>query len=202
MTHIPAFAVTINQQGGQADPTATLPILYDVIFAEAINPATFTTADITQGVSATGVTWNIINSGDNINFTLQATGAATDGTIVPSLAANVVQTALGANNASSTATDNSVTYRTKINVTVNQNGANPDPDDTLPANFDVVFSEAINPATFTTADITQNGTATGVTWSITPIGDNINFTVQATAIGGADGTLVPSINASGVSTSY
>jgi hypothetical protein len=44
------------------------------------------------------------------------------------------------------------------------------------------------------SDITQTGTATGITWSITDSGDHKNFTLQATAVVGA-GTLIPSIAA-------
>ncbi|MCO4793980.1 MAG: Ig-like domain-containing protein, partial [Bacteriovoracaceae bacterium] len=201
VTYIPAFAVTVNQKGAQADPTAGTPVEYDVVFGEAVNAATFTTADITQNGSATGITWNIINSGDNINFTLQATAITGDGTVIPSIGASTVQTTLGANNSASSATDNNVLYRTKINVTVNQKGGNPDPDLTLPAEFDVVFSEPITAATFTTADITQSGSATGVTWNIINSGDNINFTLQATATT-SSGTLIPSIANALVSTSY
>jgi hypothetical protein len=83
--------VTINQRGIQPDPDATLPIEFDVVFSDPIIPGTFTTADITQNGTATGVSWNLINLGDNQNYTLQAT-TASSGTIVPSISANLVST--------------------------------------------------------------------------------------------------------------
>ena len=65
----------------KADPTNALPIEFDVVFEEAIDPTTFTSADITQNGTATVDSWNIVNSGDNINFTLQATAISADGTV-------------------------------------------------------------------------------------------------------------------------
>lgn len=194
VTYSTNFDVTVDQKGAQADPTASTPVEFDVVFSEAIDNTTFTTADITQNGTATGITWNIINSGDDINFTLQATAITGGGTVIPSLAASVVQNSIGGNNNVSTATDNSVTYATDFTVTIDQKGAQADPTNSLPIEFDVVFERAITPATFTTADITQNGTATGVTWNIINSGDNINFTLQATAVTGT-GTIIPSIAA-------
>ena len=190
-----APTVTVNQAGAQADPTNVTPINFDVVFSEAINPATFTAADITQNGTSTGITWTITNSGDNINFTLAATVVATNGTVVPSISIGTFADAGGnTNTAASTSTDNSVTYNsTAPTVTVNQAGAQADPTNATPINFDVVFSEAINPATFTAADITQNGTSTGITWTITNSGDNINFTLAATVVT-TNGTVVPSIS--------
>ncbi len=193
-----APTVTVNQAGGQSDPVNSLPINFTVVFSEAISAATFTTADITQNGSATGITWSISDSGDHTTFTLAATAITGAGTVQPSIAANRVTDPAGNNNTASTATDNTVTYSTTgPSVTVNQAGGQSDPINTLPINFTVVFSSAVNAATFTTADITQNGTATGITWSITDSGDHTTFTLAATAITGA-GTVQPSIAANSV----
>jgi hypothetical protein len=188
------FDVTIEQKGAQADPTASTPVEFDVVFAEAINPATFTSADVTQNGTATGITWTVTDSGDATTFYLRATAVTGAGTIIPSLASDVVQNGAGANNNASTSTDNSVTYVDSFTVTINQKGAQADPTSSLPVEFDVVFERAITNATFTTADITQNGTATGVTWTITNSGDDINYTLRATAFTGT-GTIIPSISA-------
>ena len=79
-------------------------------------------------------------------------------------------------------TDGSVNYRTKIDVTVNQKDTQLDPAELLPIEFDVVFSEAISPGTFTTADITHSGDAVVDTWTITDTGDSRTFTLRATAV--------------------
>lgn len=109
-TYTASFDLTINQKLNQQDPSTGFPIEFDVVFTEAIDPATFTLADITQNGTATGIVWNIINSGDNINFILQATAITVAGTIIPSVAENLISTAGGSSNNASTSTDNSVTF--------------------------------------------------------------------------------------------
>ncbi|HOT45052.1 MAG TPA: DUF2341 domain-containing protein [Spirochaetota bacterium] len=297
--------VTVNQASGQIDPADTLPINFTVVFSEAINPSTFSTGDIHQNGTASGITW-ALSSSDNITWTLSATAVTTPGTLVPSMSASAVQDAAGNNSAASTSTDNNVTYDTmpptvilsasptslyenggqstvtatlsklssntvtvnlafsgtatnvtdytassanivinpgslsntmtitsvadafvegsetvvvdissvtngtesgtqqqtitildedtsRPSVTIDQASGQADPANTLPIHFTVTFSEPINPTTFTTADITQNGTATGITWNLSTA-DNITWTLSATAVTG-QGTLVPSIAA-------
>lgn len=67
----------------------------------------------------------------------------------------------------------------------------------LSIKFTVVFSESINTTTFDISDITQNGSAVGITWSVTNSGDNKTFTLSAIVSG--YGTLMPSIAAGQVS---
>jgi hypothetical protein len=197
VTYASTFDVTIEQGGSQVDPASVTPVEFAVVFSRDIDPLTFTTDDIQESGTATGVTWNIINSGDNINFTLQATAIVGDGTIVPSLLADKVQDPTGGNNTISTSLDNSVTYGSTFTVAIEQGGSQVDPAGTLNVQFDVVFAEAINPATFDGSDIFQNGTAPGVTWNVVHVSANTNFTVQATIIGG-EGTLIPSVKPTSV----
>ncbi|NOT04934.1 MAG: lamin tail domain-containing protein [Anaerolineales bacterium] len=77
-------------------------------------------------------------------------------------------------------------------VTVEQAIGQADPASTIPVNFTVVFSEAINASTFTTGDITQTGTISSslITWIITDSGDHTTFNLSATAVAG-NGTLIP-----------
>ena len=120
------LTVTVEQKVAQADPTGTLAIEFDVVFSEAIDDTTFVVGDVTQSGTATGITWNIINSGDDINFTLQATAITGAGTVVPSLGAGVVTTATATPNLISTSTDNSVAYQ-PLTVTIEQKVAQNDP---------------------------------------------------------------------------
>src|SRR5215207_7613096 len=196
-----APTVTINQATVQADPANTTPINFTVLFSEAINVSSFTTSDITQTGTANPLTWSITDSGNHISFTLSATSVAQSNvTLVPSISAGQVTDLAGTGNLASTSTDNSVTFvdNAPPTVTVNQASAQSDPASALPISFVVVFSEPLLPGTFTTADITQTGTATGITWTITnPLNDQRNFSLQATAVTGA-GTLIPSIAANTV----
>lgn len=188
--------VTINQRAGQADPINTLPIQYTVVFSEAISPGTFTAADITQSGTATGITWTLSTS-DNISWTASATSVTGAGTIIPSIAVNTVADPAGNLNFASTSTDNSVTYDlTKPSVTVNQHASQTDPVNSLPIQFTVVFSEAVQPASFTVSDIRQTGSASGIVWNLINV-NSTTWTLQATSVGVA-GTLVPSILANQV----
>jgi hypothetical protein len=194
-----APSVMIEQATGQADPTGAPPVQFTVTFSEAINPSTFTVSDVRQTGSANFITWSITNSGDNQNFTLTATSIGQNGTLVPVIDAGTVFDPAGNANLASTSIDNSITYldTTQPAVTINQATGQADPATVLPINFTVVFSEPIVASIFTPSDITQTGTATGITWTITNSGDNRTFTVSATAVT-VPGTLRPTIPANRV----
>ena len=194
----------ISQTTAQPDPTDLLPISFDISFSEAIDASTFTTADIRQTGTATGVTWIIVNSGDNRNFVLTATVSGA-GILIPVIDANRVRDLAGNDNNAYAAgacgapePNNCVTFTdiTPPTVTINQAAGQLDPTSALPINFAVQFSEPINAATFTTSDITQNGTATSVVWSISNSGDNRNFTLSVTSSG--YGTFIPTMAANSV----
>jgi hypothetical protein len=104
-----AYTVTVNQASGQADPVRLAPINFTVVFSRAVGSSSFTTADIVQNGTATGVTWSL-SSTDNITWTLAATAVGASGTVIPSIAANSVTDTFGNNNAASTSSDNTVTY--------------------------------------------------------------------------------------------
>ncbi|HPV39729.1 MAG TPA: DUF1566 domain-containing protein [Spirochaetota bacterium] len=96
----------------------------------------------------------------------------------------------------------SITYAdlSSPTVTVDQAGGQPDLTNTLPIEFTVVFSKAIDPATFDAGDISQTGTAGAVTWSLAT-SDNITWTLQAQTVAG-NGTVIPSLPASTVQDSF
>ncbi|MBI2332833.1 MAG: lamin tail domain-containing protein, partial [Chloroflexi bacterium] len=199
-----APTVTIVQAVGQIENPTTLPINFTVTFDEEIDVNTFTTVDIRQNGTATGITWMITDSGDHKTFTLSAI-ASSNGTINPSIDADRVNDPAGNYNSSSgnpgcasPEPNNCVTYTDSVSptVTINQSGTQLDPTSALPINFTVQFSEPINTAVFTTSDITQSGTAANVVWSITNSGDNKTFTLSATSSG--YGTIIPSIAANRV----
>jgi alpha-tubulin suppressor-like RCC1 family protein len=103
---VAGIAVTVNRSDTQLKTTDATPISFDVTFDSAITAATFTNADITQNGTATGITWNIANSGDDTNFTLTATAVTGEGTVIPSIGSNKVTPV----NDASTSTDNTVLF--------------------------------------------------------------------------------------------
>lgn len=195
--------ISINQASTQADPTSIQPVLFTIEFSEPIDISTFVSSDITQHstATATGVSWYISSTSDPKIYKLSST-ASGSGTLKPSIPAvpgDGFTDLAGNENVSFVDGDCSAPEPNNCvqlnitgtpTVTINQANGQADPANTLPVNFIVKFSELINTATFTTADITQTGTATGVTWSITNSGDNMTFTLSAVATAGY-GTIIP-----------
>ena len=190
-----APTVTMNRKSIQPALVNTLPIQFAVEFNEAITASTFTASDIAQTGTASGITWQISNSGDDRSFTLSATAITTPGTILPEVNAESIQDTAGNTNTLSTSTDPLVTYDNQpVSVTINQAASQPDPVGTLPIDFTVIFSKTIQAESFSALDIGQTGSATGVSWEITnPSTDSRTFLLRATAASG--GTLQPTIAA-------
>jgi len=193
-------AVTVKREVNQPATTNELPIRFIVEFSEPINSSTFTVSDITQQGEATGITWSLVNSGDNKKFKLSAT-ASEYGTLKPIIEANRVLDLIGLNNTESQSPNliNQVDYQEPLSVTVDQASKQQDPTIDLPIAFTVKFSETINPGTFTVEDIVQKGTVTGIKWYIENSGNNMVFTLRATdADADSYGTIIPFIPANRV----
>lgn len=111
--------VTVNQAMTQVDPASSLPLVFDVVFSRAIDPLTFTTADIDQGGTASGITWSVTDSGDHQTFVLRATAITGAGTVIPSIALGAVQDTFGNDVAASTSTDHTISFdNTPPSVTI------------------------------------------------------------------------------------
>lgn len=186
-------SVSVNQALTQADPAKDLPVHFTVIFSEPILPGSFTTADISQTGTATGVTWTLSTT-DNVTWDLQAAAVGMNGTLKPVINAGTIQDPSGNGNLASISTDNTVLYDSiKPTLTITQKPGQSDPTNSLPIEFNIVFSEVIDASTFDVSDITQNGAATGIVWALSTV-DNKNWQLKATAAS-SDGTVVPSVAA-------
>jgi hypothetical protein len=84
---------------------------------------------------------------------------------------------------------------TQPSVTINQSVGQNDPTNNSAVSFTVVFSEAINPATFAAGDVVLSGTGAGTVGTPTT-SDNITWTIPVTATG--NGTIIASLAASTV----
>jgi hypothetical protein len=103
-----APTVTINQGSGQADPTTSTSILFDVVFSEA--PTGFATGDVTLSGTAGGSLVGTV-SGSGTTYTVTVTGMTTNGTVIASIGAGVCTGSVtGLPNEASTSTDNTVTW--------------------------------------------------------------------------------------------
>ena len=182
-------AVAINQAAGQADPTNTGPIGFTAVFSEPINPASFTGADVSVTGTAGGaksVAVTQIAPNDGTTFTVAVSGMTTDGTVIASILAGGVSDLAGNTNTASTSTDHTVTWdTTKPTVEIDQAAGQADPTNTGPIGFTAVFSEPINPASFTGADVSVTGTAGGtksVTLTQIAPNDGTTFTVAVSGM--------------------
>ncbi len=180
-------SVTINQAVGQLDPTSTSPINLTVVFSEVVTD--FISGDVTLSGTAGATTASV--TGGPITYNVAVTGMSTSGTVIASLAPGVAHDAAGNPNNASTSSDDTVTYnRSTLTVSINQAAAQPDPTNTSPINFTVVFSEAVTD--FTTGDVTLGGTAGATTAIVTGSGTTYNVAVSGLT---TNGTVIASIAA-------
>ena len=192
-------APTVNsfvRASGQIASTNSLPANFTITFSEPITASSFTASDITNAGTSTGVVWDVVQVNSS-TYTVIAS-AASNGTIIPRIVPAAVTDIAG--NVSGNQYDATQTVAftaATFTVTLNQAAGQVDPVNGLPINFTVAFSGAVGSSSFTTSDIVQTGTATGVTWALTTA-DNVTWNLAATAISGGSGTLVPTIAANTV----
>jgi LPXTG-motif cell wall-anchored protein len=186
-----APTVTINQGAAQVDPTAVSPIIFDVVFSEAVTG--FVTGDVTLGGTA-GATTAMVTPITAATYTVAVSGMSQDGTVIATIAAAVATDAGMNASSASTSTDNQVTFDfdegdvTDPTVTINQGAAQPDPTDVSPIVFDVVFSEPVTG--FADADVALSGTALPTTAAVN--GSGTTYTVSVSGMT-QDGTVIASI---------
>jgi hypothetical protein len=100
--------VTINQAAGQTDPTSNVPIVFDVVFSEAV--IGFTGSEVNLSGSGAPGTLSAAVSGSGTTYTVSVSGMTGSGTVVASIPAGSAQDAAGNGNNLSTSTDNIVSY--------------------------------------------------------------------------------------------
>ncbi len=188
-----SLGVTVNQAAGQADPTATAPINFTVVFTNPVADFTFDDVTIT-GTSGGTKTVSVTGSGTTYNAAVS--GMTTAGTVTATIGAGEAVDAAGNSNTVSTDTDNDVTWSPgSPTVTINQASTQVDPTSTSPINFTVEFSAAVTG--FTGSDVTVGGTAGGAK-SVTVTGSGATYNVAVSGMTTA-GTVTATI-AAGVAT--
>src|SRR5207249_2230515 len=112
-----APTVTINQAGGQADPTKISPIHFTATFSEPVTG--FTDTDVTLTGTA-GATTAVVTGGPTV-YDVEVSGMTSDGTVIASIPAGVAIDVATNGNTVATFTDHTVTYDTTgPTVTINQ----------------------------------------------------------------------------------
>lgn len=153
--------VTVEQAAGQADPTNTSPVLFQVTFSEAVSG--FDGSDVVLGGTA-GATTAAVSGGPSV-YTVAVSGMTGTGTVTASVPADAAIDATANSNDASTSVDNTVTFDDEApSVTIDQAAGQADPTEASPINFTVVFSEAVTG--FTGSDVTLGGTAGATTATV------------------------------------
>ena len=187
-----APSVTINQATTQADPTATSPINFTVVFSVPVTG--FTGSDVAVTGTAGGTKTATV-TGSGTTYNVAVSGMTTTGTVIASIPANVANaTSGGTANLASTSTDNTVTWTPGApTVTINQATGQADPTATSPINFTATFSAPVTG--FTASDVTISGTAGGTkTVVVTGSGTTYNVAVSGMT---TSGTVIATIPAGG-----
>jgi hypothetical protein len=180
-------SVSIDQGATQVDPANTQPVVFDVVFSQAVTG--FTGTDVDLSASTVPGTLVAVVSGAGPNYTVSVSGATGPGVVVATIPAGVTVDGASAPNSASTSTDNAVTLF-RPTVTIDQAGSQVDPTTTQPVVFDVVFNTAVTG--FTGADVNLSAsTAPGVLNAVVS-GAGANYTVSVSGLTGA-GTVVASI---------
>jgi len=183
--------VTIDQVGGQVDPTNASPVVFEIEFDEPIDGATFTDADVSIGGSATtdAVTVTEFAPNDGTTFRVEIVVSA-DGTVEPTISAGGIDDLAGNANNASTSIDNSVTYDTDppglISFELQSPATSPTNADTLV--FRVTFDEDVPNVDI--ADFDVNSSSTAFVNMITPVSAGVyNVTVTGGDLAGFNGTV-------------
>ncbi len=196
-------ALSFTRQNPASSLTNADSLTFRVTFNEdvlGVNTADFlkdstSTASVTGAVSVGGSAsvYDVTLSGGNL--------AAFNGTVGLNLnpASDITDIHGNALVIAEPATDETYTLdNIAPTVAVNQSGGQADPTNDAAINFTAVFSEAIDPASFTAGDVTLGGTIGGTSATVTEIAplDGTTFDIAVTGMSGA-GTVTASL-ASGV----
>ena len=184
--------VTIDQAPAQVDPTGTSPILFSVVFSEAV--IGFDASDIDLSASTTGGALVATVSGSGGLYTVSVTGMADEGFVVASLTSHSATDLAGNPTFASTSTDNVVLYSVDgaPSVTINQAPMQFDPTNASPILFAVQFSEFV--AGFDASDIDLSASTVSGSLVATVSGSGASYTVSVTGMDGV-GSVVALIGA-------
>jgi hypothetical protein len=173
--------VTIDQDPAHADPTSNSPIIFDVVFSEAVN--NFSGPDVDLSASTAGGSLVSVVNGAGENYTVSVSGMTTSGDVIATIPAGVATGQnSGETNDASTSTDNTVSYvvLTAPTVTIDRDTSQADPTSTSPIVFDVVFSESVTG--FSAADVDLSASTAGGTLVPIAAGSGANYTVSVSGM--------------------
>jgi hypothetical protein len=173
--------VTIDQAGGQADPTNGSPISFAVHFNEAVTG--FTGSDVSFVGSTVGGTPVASVTGSGADYTVAVTGMTGDGTVVVGIPAGLAFDLAGNASLASTSLDASVRFdNIRPGLTVTKAAAQNDPTQSSPIAFDLHFNEAVTG--FAGTDVSFAGSTVGGTLAANVTGSGMDYVVTVTGMAG------------------
>src|SRR6266542_3141297 len=177
-----ASTVTINQAGGQSDPTPSTPINLTVVFSESVSD--FATGDVTLTGTAGATTATVTGGGTTYNVAVS--GMTGSGTVIATLVAGVAHDVAGNGSSVSTSTDNTVTYDITVPTvsSINRTGANP--TNASSVQFTVTFSESVSGVDATDFALAASGVSGASISGVSGSGSSYTVTVNT---GSGDGTI-------------
>jgi hypothetical protein len=186
------LTVTIDKAPGQLDPTNTSPVQFAIQFSSAV---TDFKEDYVSVSGISGLKAFSMSTADNKTFIVSVSDLATQDILtIADIPAGVVSNSLGNANDASTSIDKTIEVdKTLPGVTINQLAAQPDPTNTNPIRFQVIFSKPVTG--FTSSDVSLAGsTANLKNASISVSGSGASYVVSVTGITGT-GTVLANIPA-------
>jgi uncharacterized repeat protein (TIGR01451 family) len=178
---------SLSQASGQADPAASGPINFTVVFAAAVTG--FETGDVTVGGTASPTTGTVteIEPNNGTTYKVAVTGMTSAGTVTASLDAGKATDSAGNTSLAATSADNSVEFAPPAPSvsSITRSGTTPTNADTL--DFAVTFSESVTGIDTGDFALAKTGTADGAIASVSAAsGESVTVTVNSVT---GDGTL-------------
>ncbi|MGA2499687.1 MAG: hypothetical protein ABSH20_18270, partial [Tepidisphaeraceae bacterium] len=181
-------SVTIDQAGGQIDPTNASPINFTVVFSKPVTG--FDQSGVAIGGTLAG-TKTVVVTGSGTTYNVAVSGMNGIGTVTATIPAGVATDLPGNVNNASTSTDNTVLFdNTPPAVTIGPALGQAQSTRALTINYAVVFSKPVTG--FTSSDVVIGGTAGATTAVVTGSGTTYNVAVSGMA---QDGTIVITVPA-------
>ena len=183
---------SVGQAAGQLDPALFSPILFTIVFSEAVTGFGDELSDLEfTGTAGGALTGTVTGSGDTYQVAVQ--GMTSSGMVQLSIPTGAAEDSSGNPSEAATPGDNQVMWQqpdpgdvTSPTVTLEQGATQVDPATLTPILFDVHFSEPVNG--LEGSDFTVTGTAGATAASVT--GSGQDYVVSVSSIPGFGTVLV------------
>lgn len=198
-----AFSVYLEKAASAPVATTNLTLIeYTVVFTEPVNTNTFTEADVSLDAGSTitaVISWSITpTSGDYKTFSLKPISVSGEGTIIPNIDPAGISTTSGKAFEEIYSQNKTIKYdTTQPSVSLSRETLQSSATSSFPIKFSLQFSEPVDPLTLNfNGAVSNQGTLSGVVWTVTNSGNNQDFLVEAISASGSSGTVYPSVGAS------